>query len=76
MMGILFNFWLRRFLRVFAIGAIALTLVERLTHADNPSYLSAAGWAAIAAFVAASVATYWARKHGCGVQLESLDRKA
>jgi drug/metabolite transporter (DMT)-like permease len=71
MTGILFNFWLRRFSLVFAIAGVALALLERLMHGDNPSYFSAIGWAAAAGFVAASVATYWARKHGCEIPRQS-----
>jgi len=71
MARILFTFWLRRFSLVFAISGVALAGLEWLMHADNPSYLSAVGWAAVAGLVAASVATYWAHKHGCGIPRQS-----
>lgn len=67
MSGILFRFWLRRFSLVFAISGVALSLVERLAHEDDSNFLSPIAWAAAAGFVAASVATYWARKHGCAL---------
>lgn len=67
MTGILARFWLRRFVLVFAIVGVALTLLERFMSEGAPSYLEAIGWAALAGLVAASIATYWARRHGCAV---------
>jgi drug/metabolite transporter (DMT)-like permease len=64
---VLLRFWLRRFTIVFAIACTALALLEWLRHGDNPSYLSALGWAGAAGLVAASIATYWAYKHGCAI---------
>lgn len=64
---ILFTFWLRRFTIVFAIACTALALLEWLRYGNNPSYLSALGWAGATGLVAASIATYWAYKHGCAV---------
>ena len=65
---VLFRFWLRRFTLVFALASVALVLVEWLRHADSSSYLDAVAWAAAAALLAASIATYWAYKRGCSVQ--------
>ena len=48
---VLFKFWLRRFIIVFAIACTALALLELLRHGDNPSYLSAFGWAGAGALV-------------------------
>jgi hypothetical protein len=64
---VLLRFWLRRFTIVFAIAYTALALLEWLRRGDNPSYLSALGWAGAAGLVAASIATYWAYKHGCAI---------
>ena len=68
---VLFKFWLRRFTIVSAIACASLVLLEWLRHRDNPSYLSAVVWAGAAALMAASIATYWAYKHGCAIPRES-----
>ena len=65
---VLFRFWLRRFTLVFALACATLVLLEWLRHGDNPSYLGAVAWAGAAGLPAASIATYWAYKHGCAVQ--------
>ena len=68
---VLFRFWIRRFAVVFVIACTALAVLELLRHGDNPSYLSAIVWAGATAVVAASIATFWAYKHGCAIPRES-----
>ena len=68
---VLFKFWARRFAIVFVIACAALAVLEWLRHGGNPSYLGAVVWAGAAALVAASIATFWAHKHGCAIPRES-----
>ena len=67
---VLFKFWVLRFAIVFVIACAALAVLEWLQHSRNPSYLSAVVWAGAAALVAASIATFWAYKHGCAIPRE------
>jgi len=69
---VLFKFGVRRFAIVFVVACAALAVLEWLRHGDNPSYLSAVVWAGVAALVAASIATFWAYKHGCAISRDSL----
>lgn len=64
----LVKFWVRRFAIVFVISCAALVTLEWLQHSDEASYLSAGMWAGAAASVAASIATFWAYKHGCAIR--------
>lgn len=68
MFRLLAPFWLRRFLRLFLIVALALGLMDILQsgwqQADIPGVLA---WAALAGALAASINTWWAWKHQCGL---------
>jgi len=68
---VLFKFGVQRFSIVFVIACAALAGMEWLRHGDDPSYLNAVIWAVAASLVAASIATFWAYKHGCAIPRES-----
>lgn len=60
------RFWLRRFALVFACFALLLSLARAITgRAPDLETLLAS---ILAAVVAASVATWWAWKHGCALK--------
>jgi len=70
MATVLLRFWARRFAIVFMVAGAALVAAEWLKHGGDPSYLGAVAWAGGAALVAASIATFWAWRHGCAIPRE------
>ncbi|MPZ21743.1 MAG: hypothetical protein GEV06_28225 [Luteitalea sp.] len=69
-------FWLRRFAIIFVSAGLGLGLVERAQQGSAASYASVVAWSALAAGVAASLATYWAYKRSCALPPRSSDGKS
>ena len=66
MANILIRFWLIRFVFVFVIACVGLGAAELLQDSEKGfSYYSVVGWSAVAAVVAASLASYWSYKVRC-----------
>lgn len=65
----LVNLWLRRFARMLLVMGTALVAVQVLRRGfADADYLDALLWSAIAAALAASINTWWAWRHGCGLR--------
>lgn len=65
----LIGLWLRRFARMLLLMAAALVTVQVLRRGwADADYRQALWWSAIAAALSASMNTWWAARHGCGLR--------
>lgn len=66
---LLIGLWLRRFAWMLLVMGVALAIVQVLRRGfAGADYLDALLWSAIAAALSASINTWWAYRHGCGLR--------
>lgn len=66
---LLAGFWLRRFVRIFAIASVVLVAVQTLREGITMATLvEPLLWAAATATFVASINTWWAWTHGCQIK--------